>query len=195
MKQIDNRDNQITSVIYEFDYDWFGDSGEFLNQREYVDAEMVNLGDVLGSHRYVIKAKGLLGANYTNKAPAFSFTIEGADCLAGARTNPAPTSGVDYDSLPRLIASMLIDRYRHPPLKFKANVRLNHWNLELGDQVQVTYAPKGLFVDREANTDTLTTRVFDIVQWNPRFGQGYIEATFMGHRLSTSPSTVVTVTV
>lgn len=202
IKAIPNRDDQITSVIWLYDYhggvgkpEATGPSiGEerYDEQRIYLSAEDVNLGDYLAAHQFLIKSKGLQSGGGTYIGSPIAYWKETAASCTPTRVNPPSTAAVDTDSMSTLVSAMLLDRYTKPPMKFSAKLRWKHNTLEIGDNVAITYPLSGVFVDRELNAVTLTSRIFEIIKLTPNWRNGYLDATFLGHRASTTPSVVVT---
>ena len=188
IRQIDNRKSQITRVS--FHYDWSHASEEYTSQRDWIHAESVNLGDILGTHDYLIKSKGLESGAGIVVGSRSSYWTAGDGCTM-TRVTPSSSFALDGDSWSKLYAAMLLDRYRQPPIMFKGKLAYEFNTFEVGEVVQLTYDIDGVFVDREKNATTLTTRLFEIVEIHPNFKNGYLDCTFLGHRDTTTPSVVV----
>jgi hypothetical protein len=191
LEEIDARDMQITSVVFEYDYDW--DNDKYRSQREFIDAEAVNLGDVLGAHRYVISSKGLISTGSVHgggRSSRWNWLTDSGTCDP---TIKAPTStGVDSDTWSQLTALSLLDRYRFPPLKIKFKAKWGAGTdasgnavgtrLEVADNFQFSYSPRGVIADREVASDKLTSRIFEVVSKADNHQDGHVEITALAHR-------------
>lgn len=180
VRVLENRDDQITSVIYHYNYD--PTTQEYKRQTApYIDAEAINLGDILGARNLVIKSKGLISTDdYT--ACSFTYFKAPSSGCDPVQVKPDSKYGIQDDSWATTFASMLLDRYKQPPLKFKAKLKWE-WNLlEVGDVLKLDYDIAGVFADYELDKSTVAGRLFEIVQLNPNFRDGFLEATFLGHR-------------
>lgn len=178
VRMIDNHDDQINSIVYKFDYD--ADHDTYRSSRAYFDAEAVNLAGITAPHDYIIESRGLI-SGASNTAPwvvYYKLPVSGCD---PAQVKPAAASGVDADTWAQLFALSLLDRYKHPPLKFSARLKWAWNTLEVGDVVRVSYNIPNVFTDYERNAATLTNRLFEIVELHPNF-DGSLDATFLGHR-------------
>lgn len=179
VRMVDNQEDRITSVVYSFDYDLKKDS--YQTTRVYSDPEYVALEDSFGPHEYFIQARGLVSGGPNSKGwPAFFMEPEGGSC-APQRKRPDLAVGVNADTWAKLHALALIDRYRQPPIKFRAKLKWKWNGLEVGDLVRVSYDIRGVLIDHELNKDTLDNRIFEIVELHPNF-DGSLDATFLGHR-------------
>lgn len=177
---LENRDDQITQVIFHYNYDFL--LKEYTTQKSWIDAEAVNLGDTLGTRNCTIKSKGLIGDFSLIEKNPVSYVKEPVSGCTPLRVNPTVTGAIGDESWAHLYAKMLMDRYKWPPLKFKAKLRWRWHKLEVGDVVKFSYDIGGLFADRERNSDRLASRIFEVTQLNPNFAGGFVEATFLGHR-------------
>ena len=172
---IDNRDDQIGEVVYLMDYD--ADSRSYRTSLPFIDADSANLADIQGPRTYTISSKGLISASTTAAPWCVSLTT----ACTPAQVRPSSAFGADAGTWAKLYASMLLDRYKQPPMKFKARLKWQYNTLEVGDVVKVGYDISNVFSDFELNTTTLTNRLFEIVELHPNF-EGSLDATFLGHR-------------
>ena len=179
----DNRDSQITSVKIHANYSWH--RKEYRSVKTYLDAEWANLGDLPGAREYVIKSKGLLSLNIGNGRPS-PFTYSQAPAVGVCDADVVDVSssyGLDAsNSWMSLFASMLFDRYKTPPDRFKCKLSWKYNVLEPGDVLQFTYDIDGVFVDRERNATTLTSRLFEVLNIKPNFRAGCCDVELMGMR-------------
>ena len=178
---LDNRDERIASVVFYYDYKSSVDAyGTF---RRYVDSDSIGLSYPLNANDYTIRSRGLVSA-----------TSSGSVSNAWVNHFIAPSVGCDRKHVPlnlqysvnadtwsQLYARTLLDRYKDPPLKFRARLKWRWNTLEVGDVVRVNYPIPGVFMDLERNASTLTNRLFEIVELHQNH-EGSIDATFLGHR-------------
>lgn len=194
IKHADNRDDQVTSVLYMFDHD--PKEKIFQTQRWYISAEDANLGGSLRDRMHVIKSKGLVSNDPGALGKYVNLWTHQVANGCGLTPAEVTSGGIDDDSMGLLTAARILDRYRQPPMHFRAKLLWTHNDLEVGDTIQLTYSPAGVFVDRELNADTLTSRTFELVRVHPNFQGGYVEIEALGHRdkdtTSVSISTVGT---
>ena len=175
---LDNRGDRIVSVTYQYDYDVA--TGNYLSFRRYADLEAMQLLGPISSPDYTIRSRGLIsGGVFGNSwvAPVKSpvFGCKGKRAIIDRRWS------VDANTWTRLHALSLIDRYKEPPLKFRARLKWRWNTLEIGDVVRVHYTIPGIFMDFERNKDWLDNRLFEVVELSPN-PDGSIDATFLGHR-------------
>jgi hypothetical protein len=178
VQQVDNRDDQVSSVVYMFDYDV--DKDAYRSSRRYVDTEAVNLGDTMAAHELVIRSRGLISADANAASWVVHFKAPVSGCDPDVK-RPTAAAGVDADTWAKLYAHSVLDRYKQPPLKFRARLKWTWNTLEVGDVVKVNYSIPGIFSDYERNSPVLSNRLFEIVELHPNF-DGSLDATFLGHR-------------
>ncbi len=203
VQTLDNRADQITSVVYEHDYNF--DTGVFQQRRHYFDPQAYGFNGSLGPFEYRIQSRGV-GITWLSGPTdlpqtqswtgAFAPPSSGCDPIATRQlvttpTGSTPGGGVvvvggqivlaDADAWAQLVAFSLMDRYRQPPLKFRAHLKWKWNSLQVGDVVRVNYTIPGVFADFEMNASTLANRLFEIVELHPNF-DGSVDATFLGHR-------------
>lgn len=177
--QQENRNLQVSSVMFKTHYNWTRD--EFADQKEYVDAESVNLGDELGAHEYQIEAKGL----YTSLGlgPMGLKAYSGGSPCDGSLIGQAASYAIDRDSSwAHNFALSLLHRYKQPPLILKAKL-IWRWNtLELGDVIRLNYGVHGVVIDEELGRDYLDGRNFEISAITQNYADGTVDVTLVGHR-------------
>ena len=190
VRPLSSRGTQISEVRFHYNYDLTDDV--YQTVRWYIDAESINLGDPIGSRVYEIKSRGLYEKATAIGIAAQYYKAPASGCTGTAVSPSSSAYYVNNDSWAKLYAAMLLDRYKNPPLKFKAKLTWEWNHLEVGDNALVTYDVVGQLVDRERNAASLTSRVFEIVELHPNFAEGTLDATFLSHRLFTTTSVSVT---
>lgn len=183
----DNQPSRIAAVWYRCNYNWNRDEFELI--KPFVDAEILNLEDFNETRPYVIDSKGLLGAfsgaGARGRTPIAQWVRPANGCKADI-LDVSSSFGIDAsNSFPTLVAAHLFDRYRNPPIRFKAKLAWKFNTLEVGDVVEITYTIDGVFADYERDTTTLAQRLFEVVSIKPNFKGGFIEAELLGHRMGT----------
>lgn len=177
---LDNMEDRITTVAFACDYDI--DTKKYVSGRLYpgTPSEYEHLEDTFGPTEHRIYSRGLITGG--EGSPSWvTGTQEPPTGCDPEVVPPATEVGVNADTWAKLIALTFIDRYREPPLKFRAQLKWKWNGLEVGDVVRVSYGIAGVFVDCERNKDVLEDRLFEIVELHPNF-DGSLEATFLGHR-------------
>lgn len=178
LQVLDNADDRIASVTFVFDFD--PDAETFRSGKRYVDIDAINLADSLCPADYTISSRGLISAG-NNAAPWVGTLQKPTTGCIPVKSIPNPASGVDADTWSKLYALSLLDRYKQPPLKFRARLKWKWNTLELGDVVRINYTIPGVLTDYELNAAILANRLFEIVELHPNF-DGSVDATFLGHR-------------
>lgn len=178
VRMIDNQSDRITSVTYSFDYDHRKDA--FLTTRTYTDSEYAGLDDIYGPREYQIQSRGLASGGQNSKSWAAGYKQPASGCTP-TRVYPILASGVNGDTWAKVHAETLLDRYKQPPIKFRAKLKWKWNHLEVGDLVRVTYDIRGVLVDHERNKDWIDNRIFEVVELHPNF-DGSLDATFLGFR-------------
>ncbi len=179
---IDNQEDRITRVHYHYDYDPIEE--EFMSGWGYDGSsytpEIRTVQDTFGFRLYSIASRGLVSGGDTSGSWAASFGPPSSGCEPTRRV-PALPIGVNAETWSVLFALTLIDRYREPPLKFRARLKWRWNHLEVGDVVKVDYSIPGVLYDTERRKDTIEDRLFEVVELHPNF-DGTLDATFLGHR-------------
>jgi len=180
---IDSLPSRIAEVWYSVNYDWSAE--EFRVVKTFTDAEVANLdGEV---EPYVIESKGLVSAFSRAKRIPTPWLVKGvpdteAGCM-GQDIDVSSSFGLDAsNSFASLFTSHLFDRYRGQPIRFKCRLAWKFNRLEVGDNVQFSYAIDGVFADYEIGAGVVTSRVFEVVSIKPNLAGGYVEAELLGHR-------------
>lgn len=190
---VDNREAQVSQVIYRANYSWIDD--DYKLTKIYEDAESRNIFGSAGAIEKELKSKGLLilrtstGGKKIIRGPwsVFRHPNSGSGTCNPQRVDVDLSYGLDADnSWASLLAAIFFDRYRfNPPLMFKARIPWRFSVREPGDCLQVSYAIDGVVTDRELNVTVLSTRIFEIVSIKPVFADGQCEVTLLGHRSAT----------
>ncbi len=181
VEQLDTRGWSITRVILEANYDTDAECYRF--QKEWLDAEMANLGDVAGARVYIVKSKGLIGRGLTAYNPVWYWSAPPANSCEPLPSGPNGAYLLDATaSWSELLKAHLFDRYKHPPIAIKGKLRWEFNTAEQGDCFKFGYDTDGVFVDRERDTSILSGRIFEILSIKPDFYRGHLEFTALGHR-------------
>lgn len=185
VRPIDTQPLQIGEVRFTSNYDW--QTREFGLTKVYIDAEITNLFSADEQAPYEIESKGLLINNtdaLTKGKWPWSFWKAPSSGCDPTRVDVSTSYGLDAtNSWASLRASMMFDRYRHPPIRFKSKLHWKFNSREVGDVLRInSYAIDGVFTDYERNTTTLTNRLFELTALKPNFAGGYLEAEWLGFR-------------
>lgn len=191
VEPIDSLGSRVAEVWFRCNYDW--NAEEFTVIKTFTDAEVANLDGQV--EPYEIESKGLIAAfrnsGVKTRSPMAVLLPPASGC-EGTLVDVSSSYGIDAsNSFASLFCSMLFDRYRGQPVRFKAKLPWKFNRLEVGDNVKISYAIDGVFADYEigagqigvdAPRTTTITRIFEVVSIKPDFSRGRLEAEFLSHR-------------